>query len=159
VSARFRAAVTAAEGELSAPSLIPLSNDELARTLTLLAELGAEAEVVSSADGSLVNALSRALGWRAKKRVKRALEGHTPDEIAAIDFAAWRRALRALASAVVIDRGECTLRDAFVACLHTDDPDAARTLPPEADLRARVGAQPEALELLGLAVRAWTAML
>ena len=138
---------------------MPLPNDELARALTLLAELGAEAEVVSSADGGLVNALSRALGWRAKKRLKRALEGHTSDEIAAIDFAAWRRALRALASALVIDRGECTLRDAFVAWIQTDDPDAARTLPPEADLRARVNAQPEARELLGLAVRAWSATL
>jgi tetratricopeptide (TPR) repeat protein len=158
-NARFRAAVVAAEGELSAPCLAPLSDADLASALTLLAELAAEEEAVSSADGALVNALSRALGWRAKKRVKRALEGHTPDEVASLDFAAWRRALRALASAVVVDRGECSLRDAFVAWVQTDDPDAARTLPPEADLRARIAAQPEARELLALAVRAWAATL
>jgi tetratricopeptide (TPR) repeat protein len=159
VSARFRAAVTAAEGELSAACLVPLAHTELASALTLLAELGAEVEAVSSADGALVNALSRALGWRAKKRVRRALEGHTSDEIAAIDFAAWRCSLRALASALVVDRGECSLRDAFVAWIQTEDPDAARTLAPEADLRARIAAQPEARELLRLAVRAWAATL
>jgi tetratricopeptide (TPR) repeat protein len=159
VSARFRAAVTAAEGELTAPCLVPLSNAELASTLTLLAELGAEVEAVSSAEGALVNALSRALGWRAKKRVKRALEGHTPDEVAAVDFTAWRSAVRGLASALVVDRGEFSLRDAFVAWIQTDDPDAARTLPPEADLRARIAAQPEARELLALTVRAWLASL
>ncbi len=157
--ARFRAAVTAAEGELSAPSLVPLSQPELASALTLLAELAAEVEAVSSADGTLVNALSRALGWRAKKRIKRALDGHAPDEVAALDFAAWRRSLRALASAVVVDRGECSLRDAFVAWIQTDDTEGARTLPPEADLRVRISARPEARELLGLAVRAWLAGL
>ncbi len=157
--ARFRAAVTAAEGELSAPSLVPLSQTELASALTLLAELAAEVEAVSSADGALVNSLSRALGWRAKKRIKRALDGHAPDEVAALDFAAWRRSLRALASAVVVDRDECSLRDAFVAWTQADDTEGARTLPPEADLRARIGARPEARELLGLAVRTWLAAL
>jgi hypothetical protein len=157
--ARFRAAVTAAEGELSAPCLVPLSQPELTSALTLLAELAAEVEAVSSADGTLVNALSRALGWRAKKRIKRALDGHAPDEIAALDFAAWRRSLRALASAVVVDRGECSLRDAFVAWIQADDTEGARILPPEADLRARIGARPEARELLGLAVRTWLAGL
>jgi tetratricopeptide (TPR) repeat protein len=158
-SARFRAAVTATEGELSAPALVPLSTTELARALTLLAELAAEVETVSSADGGLVNALSQAIGWRARKRIKRALEGHAPDEIASLDFATWRRSLRALASAVVIDRGDCALRDAFLAWIQSDDPESGRTLPPEVDLRARIAAQPEARELLGLVVRAWIASL
>ena len=158
-SARFRAAVTATEGQLSAPALVPLATPEMARAVTLLAELAAEVETVSSADGGLVNALSQALGWRAKKRIKRALEGHAPEEVASIDFAAWRRSLRALASAVVIDRGECSLRDAFVAWIQSDDPESARTLPPEVDLRARIAAQPEARELLAHAVRAWIASL
>ncbi|MFI5320314.1 MAG: hypothetical protein ACHQ6V_12120, partial [Myxococcota bacterium] len=158
-AARFRAAVTAVEGELSAPCLVPLALGELTSALSLLAELAAEVEAVSSADGALVNSLSRALGWRARKRVKRALDGHAPDEIAAIDFAAWRRSLRALASAVVVDRGQSSLRDALIAWIQSDDPEGASSLPPEADLRARVGAQPEARELLGIAVGAWAATL
>ena len=79
-SARFRDAVTAAEGELSAPALVPLTTPELASALILLAELGAELETVS-ADGALVNALSQALGWRAKKRLRRALETKPPSMV------------------------------------------------------------------------------
>jgi hypothetical protein len=157
-SARFRAAVTAAEGELSAPALVPLTTAELASALILLAELGAELETVS-ADGALVNALSQALGWRAKKRLRRALEGHTPEEIASLDFAAWRGALRGLASAVVIDRGDCNLREAFVAWLQADDPEGPRTLAPEADLRARIQAHAEARALLTQVIDAWLAGL
>lgn len=154
-SARFRAAVTAAEGQLSAPALVPLATPELASALTLLAEIGAEVETVSSSDGGLVNALSRAIGWRAKKRLRRVLEGHTPEEIASIDFAAWRSALRGLAGATVVDRGESSLRDSFVAWIQADAPEGARSLPPEADLRALVAAQPEAREQLRLAIAAW----
>jgi hypothetical protein len=87
------------------------------------------------------------------------LEARSGDELAAIDFAAWRSALRGLAGAVLVDRGEVSLRDAFVAWIQADDPDASRTLPPEADLRARVAAHAEARELLRLAVNAWLAGL
>jgi tetratricopeptide (TPR) repeat protein len=154
-SARFRAAVTAAEGELSAPALVPLATHELAGALALLAEIGSDVETVSASDGGLVNALSRAIGWRAKKRLRRALEGRSPEEIASIDFAAWRCALRGLASALVVDRGECNLREAFVAFIQSEASDGARSFAPEADLRALVAAHPEARELLRLAIAAW----
>jgi len=156
--ARFRGALTAVEGELSAPALVPLTTAELASTLQLVADLGSEVETVS-AQSSLVNTLSTALGWRAKKRIRRVLEARSGDELAAIDFAAWRSALRGLAGAVLVDRGEVSLRDAFVAWIQSDDPDASRTLPPEVDLRARVAAHAEARELLRLAVNAWLAGL
>ncbi len=157
-AARFRAAVTAVEGELSAAALVPLATPEVAKALILVAELGSEAETVSG-DGAFVNALSQAFGWRARKRLRRLLEGHSVEEVATLDFELWRREMRGLASAVVLDRGEGNLREAFLAWIHGDDPDGGRTLTPEADVRVRVVAQPEARALLELTLAAWLANL
>jgi hypothetical protein len=152
--ARFRAESTAAEAALTAPALVPLSVEELAETLTLVAQLTAEVEAVSG-DGRIVNALAEALGRRARKRLRRVL-GETPAEaIAAIDFAAWRAELRGLASFAAVAGGSADLRTAFMAWVAPDDPEGARLLAAEADICPRVAVIPEAKALLARLIEAW----
>jgi hypothetical protein len=153
--ARFRAEVTAAEAALSAPALVPLGVAELGQTITLVAQLTAEAEGVSG-DGHVVNALSEALDRRSRKRLKKAL-GETPArEIAAIDFAAWRAELRGLASVAALASSGAELRTAFLAWVAAEDPDGARSLGAEGELCSRVAAIPEARALLTRLIETWT---
>jgi tetratricopeptide (TPR) repeat protein len=156
-AARFRAAVTSEEARLAAPALVPLPLGELASVLTLVAQLAFEASSVSG-DGKLVNDLSRQLGRRARKRVRRALEPFGPDDVAALDVAAWRAELRGLAAAVVLERDEVELRTALTVWLRASDGESAPP-PPEADLAPALRAVPEALALLRRVVAAWTQLL
>jgi hypothetical protein len=149
--ARFRAEVTAQEAALTAPALVPLSVEEVGQTLTLLAQLTAEAEGVSG-DGRVVNALVDALGRRTRRRLKRVLAETPVREIAAIDFAAWRAELRGLASAAALAESETDLRSAFVARVAQDTQYARST---GGDLRQRVAASPEARALLARLLGAW----
>jgi hypothetical protein len=156
-AARFRAAVIAEEARLAAPALVPLSTDELASVLNLLAQLAFEAPAVSG-DGKLVNDLARQLGRRARKRVRRALEPFGPEEVARLDAAAWRAELRGLAGAVVLERDQVELRTALGVWLRASDGEPGPP-PPEADLSAALRGVPEALALLRRVVAAWTELL
>jgi tetratricopeptide (TPR) repeat protein len=155
---RFRAAVTAAEGELAAPSLIPLPTAELGQAVALAAALALDAEAVYG-DGALVNALAASLGRRARRRVRRALGAVSAEAIAAIDFSAWRAELRGLASAVALDRSDLDLRTALLAWLDVESPREPRPLPAEADIRDRVAASPEARAFLRRLLAAWVEAL
>jgi hypothetical protein len=149
--ARFRAEVTAQEAALTAPALVPLPVEEVGQTLTLLAELTAEAEGVSG-DGRVVNALVDALGRRTRRRLKRVLAETPVREVAAIDFAAWRAELRGLASAAALAESETDLRSAFVAWVADDSEDERSTA---GDLSQRVAASAEARALLARLLDAW----
>ncbi len=152
--ARFRAEATAAEAALSAPALVPLSLEQLGETITLVAQLTAEAEGVSG-DGRVVNALAEALGRRARKRLKKVLGETSAQEIASIDFAAWRAELRGLASVAVLASTEIDLRSAFLAWVAADDPEGARRETADGNLCPQVAASPEARALLGRLIDSW----
>ncbi len=152
--ARFRARITDAEGRLAAPALVPLQTSELGEALLLVAQISSEVEELNG-DGNLINALSQAMTRRARKRVRKALCEFSADDVAGIDWEAWRAELRALASATALDDGDAELRTAFLAWLVVDDPDGARTIQPESDIRERVAARPEARALLSQVVRTW----
>ena len=153
--ARFRAEVTAAEGALSAAALVPLGMEELGQTITLVAQLTAEAEGVSG-DGHVVNALAEALQRRTRKRLKKVL-GDTPaHSIAAIDFAAWRAELRGLASVAALASSGAELRTAFLAWVVIEDPEGARGLGTDEELHSRIAAIPEARALLTRLIETWT---
>jgi tetratricopeptide (TPR) repeat protein len=153
--ARFRAEVTAAEAALSAAALVPLGVEELGQTITLVAQLTAEAEGVSG-DGNVVNALAGALQRRTRKRLKKVL-GETPaHSIAAIDFAAWRAELRGLASVAALASSGAELRTAFLAWVATEDPEGARQLRADGELCSRIAAIPEARALLTRLIETWT---
>jgi hypothetical protein len=157
-ASRFRAAVIAEEARLAAPPLVPLATRDLATVLTLVAQLGFEVEAVQ-ADGRLVNELSRHLGRRARKRVRRVLEPFGAEDVAALDFVAWRADLRALAGAVVLERDQVELRTALTAWLPGAESEPGAEPAPEADLAPALRAQPEALALLRRVVAAWVDLL
>ena len=103
-----------------------------------------------------MNALAEALSRRARKRLKRLL-GETPaQEIASIDFAAWRAELRGLASVAALATGTTDLRSAFLAWVAVDDPEGARSLRVDGELCSRVAALPEARALLTRLIETWT---
>jgi len=156
--ASFRAAVTAAQGELSAPALVPLPTPELGSAITLVAQLALDASCVS-ADGDLVNALSSSLGRRARRRVRKALGEIDAAAIASIDFEAWRADLRGMASALALRSTEADLRVALTAWLQPSDGDDAQAIPPEADVSQVVAARPEAAAMLRSVIGAWVEVL
>ncbi len=123
--ARFRLAAVVAEAVLAGPALVPLRDDEVGAVLTVVTALAAEREVVSG-DGRLVNALAGHLGRGVRRRVREAAASSSPEEIAEIDFASWRQALRGLAHAVALDETGGDLRAALAAL--SEDEAAARQL-------------------------------
>jgi hypothetical protein len=162
--AGFRAAVVGAEGELSAPALVPLPTSELGSAITLVAQLTLDVSCLS-AEGGLVNALSSSLGRRARRRVRRALGEIDAAAIASIDFDAWRADLRGLASARVMEASDVEFRLALTAwlqsgdCGDAGDGDALENIPPEADVSQLVATRPEALALLRSVINAWVEVL
>ena len=159
--AGFRAAVVAAEGELSAPALVPLPTPELGSAITLVAQLALDVSCVST-EGGLLNALSSSLGRRARRRVRKALGEIDEAAIASIDFEAWRADLRGLASARVLESSDVEFRLALTAWLQSDDcgdGDDPENIPPEADVSQLVATRPEALALLRSVINAWVEVL
>ncbi len=150
----FRLAAVVAEAALAAAPLVPLCDTEAGAVLATVAGLAARRDVLSG-DGRLVNALAGQLDRSARRRVREALGSTAPEEIAEIDFAAWRSALRSLAHAVALDATRGDLRAALVALVDEHVP--ARFEPWERvrDLRAAVAATPTARELLRRSVVAW----
>jgi hypothetical protein len=137
---------------------VPLDADELRAVLVLAAELAFDGEAVSG-DAQLVNGLARALGRRARKRARRALEPYTPADVASLDARVWRAELRALAGAIALEREPIDLRSALVAWLKSGERAGSVEPPPEADLRPALQAVPEALALLRRVIAAWSELL
>jgi lipopolysaccharide biosynthesis regulator YciM len=162
--ARYRAAVVAAEGELSAPALVPLPVPELGSAITLVAQLALDVPDLSTEDG-LANALSSSLGRRARRRARKALGEIDEAAIASIDFEAWRADLRGLASARALESSGVEFRFALIAWLRSEDcgdecdGDAPEDIPPEADVSQLVATRPEALALLRSVINAWVEVL
>jgi tetratricopeptide (TPR) repeat protein len=151
--AAFRAAALTAEGELSAPALVPLSDAELGGVLSLVASLSLEREQVSG-DGHLVNTLAESLTRRTRKRVKRLLEDFSREALDGVDFRAWRAELRTLAAVAALETTGGDLRTALRALLG-EGTAAGREIPPEADLCAAVADSPATREFLRRVLRGW----
>lgn len=98
----FRIAAVVAEADLAGPALVPLRDEEAGAVIATLAALAAERDVVRG-DGRLVNALAPRLRRTMRRRLRDVLGNVAPEEIAEIDFRAWRAALRELANAVALD--------------------------------------------------------
>jgi hypothetical protein len=131
----------------------------LRRALVALAQVALEAPADPEApaeDAAAREALEGRLGRWSRRKVRRALAGATARQIAALDFEAWRRALRVDRAARALE-AHGDLRAALVATLRSwaaadwaDDPAGAG-----ADLTARVRACPEARALLARVVGSW----
>ena len=156
--AAFRAAALAAQGRLTAPALLPLTAAQQGEVLGVVASLVLEPDLVRGG-GQLVNGLASALGRRARRRLRRVLEGTSLAAIAALDREAWLAEVRTLAAAVALDETRGDLRIALLACLADDAARPEESLQETADLTVLVGAHPEARSLLRRAVRAWLDLL
>ena len=152
--ASFRAAALEAEAALTAPGLLPLPTEELGELLTFVAALALEVDETPGS-GSTLNAVSAELGRRARRRVRRVLEGRSFAEIRELDFAAWRREVRVLAAARAVDEAGCDLRTALLARIGEHSEHSVEEIGETADLTPLVAACPEALSLVRRAVRAW----
>ncbi len=154
----FRAAAHALEGRLSARALLPLPLEEVAEVMTLVASLCFETEEVRGS-AERVNALSNALGRRARRRLRRVLGDLTLGQVAGLDFGAWRDELRALAAAVALEETGGDLRTALLALLR----DHSESLPgnpgEHTDLTPQLAVCPPARALARRAVRACLASL
>ena len=155
-AAAFHAAALAAEANLAAPALLPLPTPELGETLTLVATIALESEALH-ASGRTLNALSSSLGRRTRRRLRRILEDVSIQAIEAIDFAAWRAELRAVAAAQALDATGGDLRAALVALIRDAEEPADDAFREHADLTPLVTGSPEARALLTRVVRAWMA--
>jgi tetratricopeptide (TPR) repeat protein len=156
--ADFRAASLEAEARLAAPGLLPLPTQELRDVLTCVVTLALEPDPVH-ASGATLNALAEALGRRARRRVKRILGEVSLDAVLAIDFAAWRSELRALAAANAVDETGCDPRTALLALVCEASNRSASEITETTDLTPLVADCPEASALLRWATRAWIARI
>ncbi|MBW2374204.1 MAG: tetratricopeptide repeat protein, partial [Deltaproteobacteria bacterium] len=111
-SGDFASAVLTAEARLTAPALLPLSDEQLGEVLRILATLILEPAEVHG-DGALVNSLSAALGCHSRRRLRRALAGPSLGALCAVEAKAWRLEVRTLARAVALDDGGGDLRGAL----------------------------------------------
>lgn len=150
-NASFRAEITAAEGRLSCPALVPLPLDELREVLTLVATLALDPDQVRG-QGARVNALSTAIGRRTRRRLRRLLGETGLDAVQALDFAAWRRSLRALAAGQALVSARMGLREALVALLRDDEVPVPDALDEGADLTPYLREGTVARALVRLAV-------
>ncbi|MEE9607882.1 MAG: tetratricopeptide repeat protein, partial [Myxococcota bacterium] len=150
----FRAAALAAESRLAAAALLPLPAAEVGEVLTVIAALALDASQVRG-EGRLVNALSSAVARRVRRRLRRTLDGFSFEDVAAVDFVAWRTEVRALAAAVALDEGGGDLRTALVALLSEGAQNAELQITEGADLTPLVAACPPARALLRRALRTW----
>jgi tetratricopeptide (TPR) repeat protein len=156
--AAFHDAAIEAEGKLSAPALLPLNDRELGDLMRTACALVLDPDHVSG-DGHFVNAMTSALKWRTRRKLRRTLEGIEMQEIEAVDFADWRRNLRALACAVAVEETGIELRDAVASIAARAHEQASPDAPEAADLSATIEMSDEARALLRRAVGTWLALL
>lgn len=139
---------------LTAPGLLPLETEELGELLVFLAALGLEHDEARGS-GSTLNAVSAAIGRRARRRLRKALDGSTMEDLRNVDFTAWRRELRVLAAARAVDETGCDLRTALVVLLCEGSERSASEIAETADLTALVAESAEASSFVRRVVRAW----
>jgi hypothetical protein len=87
------------------------------------------------------------------RRVRRQLEGLALPDIAGCDLDLWHEELRALATAVALDRKGGDLRAALEALIGDERPESQPG--PDADLCPLVAASPSARALLARVVATW----
>jgi len=153
-AADFRAALMNAEAALTAPALIALDEARLLEVLTLTAALALEPTQVQG-DGQLVNALSAAIRRRTRRRIQRLLVDISLAEIAALDVAAWRREIRALAAVDALNETGCDLRTALTVLIDEESDHSMIEAPETLDLAPFVAADSLARSFLRRIVLAW----
>ena len=143
--ASYLAVFERTEGELLAPALSDHTRDQLRETLCDLAAQVLEVESPSGGNAKAENAELR-LGRWTRRKLRKHLEGTEIAELLAIDYAAFRAAVRSLAAAVALDRCNGDLRSALIALAWAGD--SVPDLMDMSDICARVSGSPTANGLL-----------
>jgi tetratricopeptide (TPR) repeat protein len=151
---RFRARALDAAGRLTSPAVLTLATPELAELAGLLAAIALEAEEIRG-DGHLVNALSRTLRRRQRRKLRRLIEETSLEEIEAIDYDDWRVDLRALAAASALHDGNDELRTALIALARDEHDGLDDEVREDADLSELVATAPVARALIRRIVFHW----
>jgi hypothetical protein len=123
---------------MTAAGCVSLDDGEFHDLVVGLAGLAART-TAAMPDRVWAASLSKALGWFARFRLKRALARHSPRQIADMDFSAWRNELRRRARAWALDATDGDLSAALVAVVSDDKGPEVRGLDPESDLTPLVG--------------------
>jgi len=156
--AAFHAAALVAEGQLTAPAVLPLSTPELADLIVLIAGLALELDGASG-DGRIVNAVSSAIKRRLRRRLRRHLKDASIAAIREVDFEAWRAEVRALAAATAVDETGLDLRTALIALARDASQNRRDEISDRADLTGWIPERPAANALLRQAIRSWLRQL
>ncbi|MBW2273094.1 MAG: tetratricopeptide repeat protein [Deltaproteobacteria bacterium] len=147
-----------AEAELSAPGFEQLSWQSVAAALRGVAALSLDGNTAGM-EKTLVDSLERGLGRRARRKVRKILEGLDCRDVDAIDWEAWRSELRSVAASFALDRCDGDLRAALVALATSELDEAPNELSESADIGDLVAGSPTACRLLQRVTLAWCEQL
>jgi tetratricopeptide (TPR) repeat protein len=164
----FPAVVREIERTLCPPLLAGLPDRDISDVLCTIASVAAGED--SGGEGGeggemeaddtrteLATAVEYALGRRTRRKLRRILDGTSPELIRTIDFGAWRTSVRGLAAVRALERCEPTLRDALLQLSMTPE-EAAETVETD-DLSARIAGAPKACDLLRQLEATWCSEL
>jgi tetratricopeptide (TPR) repeat protein len=157
----FTAAVTRIEHSLCPPALSRLRNEEVSDLLCTIADVavGEDSgrpprvdEEVDEEQSELATAIHYALGRRTRRKLRRTLDGTTPELMRTIDLDAWRAAIRGMAAARALEDSPQTLRRALLEL--SIEPGETSTTETD-DLSARMAGSEAACDLLRQLEAAW----
>ena len=158
----FAAAVTRIEHSLCPPALSRLSNDQVSELLCTIADVAVGEETgrppgvhdeLDEEQSELATAIEYALGRRTRRKLRRTLDGTSPELMRTIDLDAWRAAIRGMAAARALEDSPQTLRSALLAL--STEPGETSTTTETDDLSARIAGSEAACDLLRQLEAAW----
>jgi hypothetical protein len=150
------------ERSLCPPALAALGSGEISEVLCTIANAAAGEEFARAVDADdsrteLATAVEYAIGRRTRRKLRRILDGTSPELIRTIDFETWLASVRGLAAARALERSNATLRSALLQLSMTPE-EAAETEETD-DLSARIAGAGKACDLLRQLEAAWCSEL
>jgi tetratricopeptide (TPR) repeat protein len=150
------------ERSLCPPALAALGSGEISEVLCTIANAAAGEEFARAVDADdsrteLATAVEYAIGRRTRRKLRRILDGTSPELIRTIDFETWLASVRGLAAARALERSDATLRSALLQLSMTPE-EAAETEETD-DLSARIAGAGKACNLLRQLEAAWCSEL
>ena len=159
----FGTRLRSAQREVCAVGLERLSDPELRGLLVALAAMASGDDAFEPAAGSDLDAdlqrrLERALGRWTRRKLRRVLDGTSPQQIRGVDPERWRGEVQGLAAAMAVDLAHGDLRPAL-SWLCRDEDGTTEETGDNDDLTARIDGCPPARELLRSVAASWCQQL
>jgi tetratricopeptide (TPR) repeat protein len=157
IETHFRVRLVDADADLTAPGLADLSIEELSSVIYTVTALSVDPGGNCN-DGPYRYELDAALGRWSRRKIRKALGAHSVRDIQAIDYEAWRDAVRLNAACIALDCGEGDLREALIT-LSGRDAEGAAEISDSADICALVAGSRMARRLLARVIDTWCARM